>query len=209
MTYAHNGHTHAVDLEAFLDLVNTVELTDGVPEEHLPTVDDAIAFFDRRGIAHRDALAAAVEDERSAGRHLARLRSVRAAGREVWDALVEDRDPDPSAVDRVNDALRHRPVLELIAGEPGCVVGHRHAGDPWDEALARTLEPFVHSVASDATDRFRVCANDGCRWVFYDESRAGRRRWCNMASCGNRAKAARHRARKKSQAAEPAGLQPG
>jgi len=31
--------------------------------------------------------------------------------------------------------------------------------------------------------------------VFYDISRTGRRRWCDMATCGNRAKAARHRAR--------------
>jgi predicted RNA-binding Zn ribbon-like protein len=33
--------------------------------------------------------------------------------------------------------------------------------------------------------------------VFYDTSRTGRRRWCDMATCGNRAKAARHRARSK------------
>jgi hypothetical protein len=33
--------------------------------------------------------------------------------------------------------------------------------------------------------------------VFFDQSRSGRRIWCDMASCGNRAKAARHRARAK------------
>jgi predicted RNA-binding Zn ribbon-like protein len=33
--------------------------------------------------------------------------------------------------------------------------------------------------------------------VFYDESPTGRRRWCDMSTCGNRAKAARHRARRK------------
>jgi predicted RNA-binding Zn ribbon-like protein len=43
-----------------------------------------------------------------------------------------------------------------------------------------------------------------CRWVFYDESRAGKRRWCDMASCGNRAKAARHRARQKEAKVESA-----
>ncbi|MGO9207446.1 MAG: CGNR zinc finger domain-containing protein [Candidatus Limnocylindrales bacterium] len=40
--------------------------------------------------------------------------------------------------------------------------------------------------------------------MFYDASPTGRRRWCDMASCGNRAKAARHRvrARNTKQAAE-------
>ncbi|MEO8274522.1 MAG: CGNR zinc finger domain-containing protein, partial [Chloroflexota bacterium] len=41
----------------------------------------------------------------------------------------------------------------------------------------------------------RVCANDRCRWAFFDSSPTGRRRWCDMRSCGNQAKAARHRAR--------------
>ncbi|WP_433023369.1 CGNR zinc finger domain-containing protein [Kribbella sp. CA-294648] len=32
---------------------------------------------------------------------------------------------------------------------------------------------------------------------FYDSSRKANRRWCSMAGCGNRAKAARHYARSK------------
>ena len=59
-------------------------------------------------------------------------------------------------------------------------------------------------MTSGSIDRFRVCANDQCRWAFFDESRAGRRRWCDMSSCGNRAKAARHRARSKGDEDAPA-----
>jgi predicted RNA-binding Zn ribbon-like protein len=36
----------------------------------------------------------------------------------------------------------------------------------------------------------RACPGAGCGWLFYDPR--GRRRWCVMAVCGNRAKAARH-----------------
>ena len=46
-------------------------------------------------------------------------------------------------------------------------------------------------------ERLRVCANDRCRWAFFDSSPTGRRRWCDMRSCGNQAKAARYRARLK------------
>ena len=35
----------------------------------------------------------------------------------------------------------------------------------------------------------------GCVLRFYDASRGGRRQWCSMAACGNRAKARRHYAR--------------
>ena len=41
--------------------------------------------------------------------------------------------------------------------------------------------------------RVHRCANHRCVRVFYDASRNGKRRWCEMATCGNRAKAARHR----------------
>ena len=197
MTTQTHRHAHHADVAAFMDLVNSLELDDGVTIEHLPTVKDAADFFVLRDLAHAESLAQAAEDERAAERRLARLRAVRSAAREVYDAVVEHRDADQGAIDRLNDALRHRPLVELTAGSDGCGVGHRHVGDPWDEALARTLEPFVQSVAEGDIDRFRICANDGCRWIFQDESRAGRRRWCDMSTCGNRAKAARHRARQK------------
>jgi predicted RNA-binding Zn ribbon-like protein len=95
----------------------------------------------------------------------------------------------------VNELLRVRPVVELVPSNGTLTARHRHAGDALEDALARLAEPIVESVAAGGTGRLRICANDGCRWVFADTSRTGRRRWCSMASCGNRAKAARHRAR--------------
>ncbi|MBE7185636.1 MAG: CGNR zinc finger domain-containing protein [Methylobacterium mesophilicum] len=38
--------------------------------------------------------------------------------------------------------------------------------------------------------RLRICAH--CAWLFLDRSRNGSRIWCDMAVCGNRAKAQRH-----------------
>jgi predicted RNA-binding Zn ribbon-like protein len=57
---------------------------------------------------------------------------------------------------------------------------------------------LVTELTSGSPERIKICDNDRCRWVFYDTSRTGRRRWCDMATCGNRAKAARHRAKSKS-----------
>lgn len=44
-------------------------------------------------------------------------------------------------------------------------------------------------IATSATlDHIKSCANERCRWMFIDLSRTGRRRWCNMKTCGNRSK---------------------
>ncbi|MEM7171329.1 MAG: CGNR zinc finger domain-containing protein [Pseudomonadota bacterium] len=42
-------------------------------------------------------------------------------------------------------------------------------------------------------DRVRACP--ACGWMFYDTTRGGRRRWCNMKTCGNRAKVQEYRMR--------------
>lgn len=197
------AHDHRASLDATVAFINTLEGCTtrghghtGDMDEHLDAPEAAIRFLAQQGVAHADDLA-----ERAAldAGWLDRVRSVRAAFREVFDAEVQARSADRAAVERVNAVLRHRPLIELTPGEDGCGVGHRHVGDPTDEALARLAEPLVEAIAASATDRWRICANDHCRWVFVDESRTGRRRWCDMATCGNRAKAARHRARLKGQ----------
>jgi predicted RNA-binding Zn ribbon-like protein len=195
-------HAHDVRLEDTFDFLNTDDLDDGFPVEKLPTLNDALTWFVDRGVIHSEGAdrirAQAIDDPTGAERDLARIRAVRGALREVADAIVEHRPPHPGSLDTVNRALHARQVIELVPAFDGCVaVDHRHVGDPIDDALARLCDPLVQELTGGDPERIKVCANETCRWVFYDTSRTSRRRWCDMATCGNRAKAARHRAKSK------------
>jgi predicted RNA-binding Zn ribbon-like protein len=68
---------------------------------------------------------------------------------------------------------------------------------PVGDAFAGILIPVVESAADalilGELGRVRRCADPRCARVFQDETKNGRRRWCDMSTCGNRAKAARHR----------------
>lgn len=68
---------------------------------------------------------------------------------------------------------------------------------PVGDAFAGLLIPIVESAADalilDELPRVRRCADPRCGRVFQDATKNGRRRWCDMSTCGNRAKAARHR----------------
>ncbi len=203
-------HAHEVDIEDTFDFLNTDDLENGFPLERLPTLGDALSWFVERGVIHgegADRLGHQAEaDTDSAARELARIHAVRGALREVADAITEHRPPTKAALDTVNRALHARQVIELVPSTDGCVaVDHRHVGDPVDDALARLCDPLVTELTSGDPDRIKVCDNDRCLWVFYDTSRTGRRRWCDMATCGNRAKAARHRARSKAATEAEAG----
>ena len=201
-------HTHEISLEDTFDFLNTIELENGFLDDHFKSFEDAAAWLLERGVVHRWRIAADRPTGTAADDALARIRSVRGALREVSDAVVHDRPADPAALAEVNRALQARERIELVASAGGVSVGHSHVGDPIDDALARLAEPLVDEIQAGNADRVRICANDTCRWIFYDESRAGRRRWCDMASCGNRAKAARHRARVKAAAAAPTPTEP-
>jgi predicted RNA-binding Zn ribbon-like protein len=73
---------------------------------------------------------------------------------------------------------------------------------PVGDAFAGLMIPIVESAADalilGELQRVRRCADPRCARVFFDGTKNAARRWCDMSTCGNRAKAARHRARTKS-----------
>jgi predicted RNA-binding Zn ribbon-like protein len=60
---------------------------------------------------------------------------------------------------------------------------------PVETCLATIARDAVELLTSPLARRVRECAADDCALLFVDVSRGGRRRWCSMQACGNRAKA--------------------
>lgn len=207
----HAGHAHDVSIDDTFDFLNTDDTENGLPRERLPTLDAALDWFVERGVIHSegaDRMCDLARDQPEAGaRDLARIHALRSALREVAEAIVDHRAPKRGALEKVNRALHARQVIELLPSPDGVHVDHRHVGDPIDDALARLADPLVRELTSGHPERIKMCDGETCYWLFYDVSRTGRRRWCDMATCGNRAKAARHRARARTAADDDAGTE--
>lgn len=198
-------HGHQVDLETGLAFINTLEFHKGEPVEHLDNAASALHWLYANNLLHRDMLDDELEqvgdDPRSGERIVGKVRRVRNAMRELVDAAVDHRPAGKRHVDEVNRALRTHYVTYLVPGPDGVSLDHRHDGNPIDGAMGRLAESIARELSQGHPERLRVCANDECRWVFNDTSRTGTRKWCDMSTCGNRAKVARHRARKREEAA--------
>ncbi|MDE3720434.1 CGNR zinc finger domain-containing protein [Nocardiopsis sp. N85] len=100
---------------------------------------------------------------------------------------------DPGATAELNAILEHGTVRRTLAeGAPRTAVAFDAPawGPAWTAA-----DGYLDLLA--APDRIRRCAHPDCVLYFYDTSKNGTRRWCSMAGCGNRAKAARHHARER------------
>lgn len=65
-----------------------------------------------------------------------------------------------------------------------------------DGLLGRIALAVAEASAEGTWPRLKACEAGTCRWVYYDRSPGGRRRWCSMAVCGARAKMRSYRARR-------------
>jgi predicted RNA-binding Zn ribbon-like protein len=195
---ASDHHHGPVPLETAFDFLNTLELDDGALVERLTTLDTAAGWLtDAHVVPDATTITSLARSAAERQATLERLVTTRTALRDVAHAVAHGEAPKRHAIDEVNRALAARERVQLVAEPDGVRLGHSHVGDAVDDVLARIAEPIVREIGSGHEDRIRICANDTCRWIFFDESRPGNRRWCDMATCGNRAKARRHRARHK------------
>jgi predicted RNA-binding Zn ribbon-like protein len=77
-------------------------------------------------------------------------------------------------------------TLELMAG-----------GNPLENITLRLAKRAADLLAGLDRARLKFCGNPECGWLFLDTTRNGSRRWCDMAACGNRAKAKRFYSKRK------------
>jgi predicted RNA-binding Zn ribbon-like protein len=125
----------------------------------------------------------------------------------IFVAIAEQQPVAPTDLALLNEALPHAFTLPEVmqSGVNQSQANHntnafaiRWRGD--ESGLDGILWPIVRSAVRLLTDgehnRIGQCADDrGCGYLFYDTSRNRSRRWCDMNSCGNRAKSQRHYAR--------------
>jgi predicted RNA-binding Zn ribbon-like protein len=166
-----------------MDLLNTRWVGGGSEYDLLDSLDGLRQWLAEAGLDARfDADRATLD----------RLLRVRGALLRLMD------DPgDAGARGDLNDALAHGRIRRGLAEGPA-------GGAPVPDSVVEFDDPSwgpAWTAAADyldllrAPDRVRGCANPDCVLVFFDTSKNGTRRWCSMAGCGNRAKAARHQAR--------------
>ncbi|CAL9433621.1 CGNR zinc finger domain-containing protein [Streptomyces sp. enrichment culture] len=112
-------------------------------------------------------------------------------------APAEQPHPAP-ALARVNAlaAAAAPPAPRAVPGPGGRLVRALDAPPACAALLAALARDAVDLLTDPAARaRLRECEGDHCRRVYLDTSRGARRRWCSSATCGNRDRVARHRAR--------------
>ncbi len=138
----------------------------------------------------------AKKDARETQKAFEKIITLRDANYRLFTAIAHQQTPSNKEFEILNhylqEAMRHRIVTSSTEGIRWTWINKEGSLDwmLWPLALST-----AELLTSDRVQRIRECS--GCYWLFMDNSRNGMRRWCDMKTCGNRAKAHRHYERAK------------
>ena len=130
-------------------------------------------------------------DSRSSEALLSRAQRLQAALREAFSATVRRGRMAREWIGTINEVLRITEGHdELVSEADGWRLEFIAREDSLDWLLAAIARSGAEILAESAASRLRLCANPTCGLFFCDTSRTRKRRWCSMATCGNRHKVA-------------------
>lgn len=170
-----------------LDFVATVAERDTTAVERVPTAADLAQWFVDAGVVDAPPAVDAAGYVDAVALREALWRALR--------ATTEGRPLDPGDRRLLNERAAGGPPAPEIDPE-----GSVRVRGGLDACLAAVARAAAEALRPDQRARIKWCEGERCTRAFVDSSRAGNRRWCGMAGCGDRAKAAAYRARRRPRA---------
>lgn len=175
-----------------LDLLNTQAVANDEAVDFWRTGDDVLAWFKRHGVTP----AGAGKPDRAA--LLAQGKALRAVARKLIVQHKEGKGGNPAPLNAYLQDYLSAP--QLARDLDGKLAFTRVARcDATAAMLGALAEAVAQLLVEGDFALVKQCEHPDCILWFYDRTKAHKRRWCSMALCGNRHKAAQFR--KKSSAA--------
>jgi len=203
----HNVNTEASDRSfvflagsIWLDFVNTQVMGDDGVADLLHHSDDFRHWAEDAGLCEKDSgtgVSKKSDTGLKGGDVLDQVKSFRAELRKQAERFAAGHLASDAFVQRLNDRLAAGPRRAAVnRTRDGFDLRFALAGSIDTSALLSLIaESAAHYLVHGQASRLKTCEDNGCILFFYDTSKNNARRWCSMATCGNRAKAKAHYAR--------------
>ena len=186
-----------------LDFVNTGAGRNLDPRDWVDSYQRFVDWAALTGEFDESALSAlattARQERRSADEALARARALREALHEIFSAQVDGAVPSRKSVDALQSFWHRAEAITNLRWHDGRLVRELDARKAGLDLIACTVAGAATDLLTEGRSGvLKRCGGTNCGWLFLDTSKNGRRRWCDMSTCGNAAKARRHYARVRS-----------
>ncbi len=133
----------------------------------------------------------------AAAKALADAKAQRIAVHDYFSAIARAQAPTKSTIGDLVSRWRQCSEIVIPTVQDGRLVLNVGEGEPSLHLISQRVAWRAFELARDVDPgRLRICCGDECGWLFVDGSKGGRRCWCDMATCGNVAKARRFASRR-------------
>jgi predicted RNA-binding Zn ribbon-like protein len=181
-----------------LDFANTVDPRGGPDQiDYIRSYGDLLRWGRLEGVidarSERELIEKADRNPRRAAAEFRRAIALRELIARIFFSVADDARPRPRDVEELSSIAASARAAQVLTAES------RSFAWSWKEPA--DLDLPVLALADGAASllvesgalgqRIRLCAGHPCGWLFLDTSKGGKRRWCSMEFCGNRAKARR------------------
>lgn len=177
-----------------IDFINTAIVENGTPKDLLESLADFAAWAAAANLlekAKAERLAAAWGRQPETGAVFAHVQTFRSILRDMIAGLAQGESVKATAIDTINAELQNKSsAVELRQTESGFAKLFRADFNEPRQLLAPIAESAADLLCYGNLTYLKKCENAECILYFYDTTKNHSRRWCSMAGCGNRAKAA-------------------
>ena len=184
-----------------LDFANTMDWrTSDAPQELIPDYAALLSWSKaRRTLAAKVVTKLQAQAARRAAAAASVVHEAHALRGDIWKAAEALCRGDPVHLAPFNRMLEAVPAQPRLVREgAGCV--HDLPGAVLEEVLWPVVWSLTALLSSDDAARLGCCQGQGCGWFFVDESPNRTRLWCSGEICGNRERARRAYAKRRSAA---------
>lgn len=184
------------------NFVNTVYAWRGINlNEYFKSYGDVIAWCTKLGLYDENYLILLEEEAmlhpEKAAAALLKIKEVRQLLYHLISAIAaHDEDRYKILLDQVNPLLSAALVhAQMIYGEGKFKIDFRKSAVDLESPVWPVLKSLYDLLTQSDLQRIKECPK--CGWVFYDETKNGRRRWCSPIGCGTQDKMLRYNQKKK------------
>jgi len=184
-----------------LDFANTMDWrTSDEPQELIPDYAALLSWSKaRRTLAAKTVAKLQAQAALAADAAAAVMDEARALRAHIWKAAEALCRGDLVHLAPLNRMLEAAPAQPRLVRE-GAGYVHNLPGAVLEEVLWPVLWSLTALLSSDDAGRLGCCQGQGCGWFFVDESPNRTRVWCSSEICGNRERAKRAYAKRRSAA---------
>lgn len=188
------------DVLRSLAFVNTLSARPtSAPQERLVSYDALCAWAVEQTVVEADVAATLTARARRRSTDaevvLKRSRDLRELVHTTLEDLSSNRSPATTVLDGLAKHLAPSYAHGRLVRDQASLQWADGDDTGLETPLWRVARLVARALTSPLIARIRACAADDCGWWFVDDTKNHSRRWCDMRSCGNRAKVRAFRAR--------------